>query len=146
MPLFRGRTIMDFFIPQSLNQESQFNYNLTNLDEIKLLDILSDFSLNEAQLRFLVVLDALKYKPRTIHGVAIKTGLSISEVLRIVKAALSNGFINNRLVLTSLAYEEFRYLQRSTRKVVQEYVYNDSDYYPMMLRPPEIAFSSNYPL
>ena len=84
----------------------------------------------------MLLLTALKRRPRWTLAVSARTGLSVMEVEAMVEQARTAGYINCDLRPTKAAYEALIYLKtsdvprRPLPKMIKEH------YCPISLRPP----------
>lgn len=97
------------------------------------LDPATDFSI--------LVLAALKRRPRTVEAVSSRTGLGIAETAELMQRALAAGWIDQNYRLTQQAYIELKFLQRDKGSKVTRFTPSDASYFPDSLRAPEERFS-----
>ena len=78
---------------------------------------------------------ALAHPPRTAHSVALRTGLTIAEVDRLLAKALKSGWVDGMNRLTDMGHAELEQLrtQRTPRPLSPAL---KDDYCPKQLRAP----------
>lgn len=88
----------------------------------------------------IVLLTALKRRPRTGTALSARTGLSIMEVELHLAAARSKGYIDGKMKLTQAAYDALEYLKTSDPPKAPLLKTIESLYVPLSMRPPRGQF------
>lgn len=88
----------------------------------------------------MLVLTALKRRPRTALAVSARTGLPVVEVDALVARALTDGYLDERCRLTQSAYDALAFLRTSDAPPRSLPKTNEDYYCPTSLRPPNETF------
>ena len=138
-PLFRSRSTTNLYPGEAEKAEDRIDKTLLDLGEIKLSKVSALQHTDPVTRQTILVLAALKRRPRSMIDASAKTGLPLKVVASTVRRARRAGFLTEDLRLTDAAFNEFAYLRKQTppRKIDEG---DDTDYYPSMLRPPVTAF------
>lgn len=138
-PLFRSRSTVNLYSSEAEKAEDRIDKTLLNLGEIQLSKVSALRRTDPSTRQTILVLAALKRRPRSLNDASARTGLPLKVVASTVRRAKHAGFLTEELRLTDAAFNEFAYLRKLTppRKIDEG---DDTDYYPSMLRPPVKAF------
>ena len=97
-------------------------------------------NIEEDEQNRVVVLTALKRRPRTLLAISTRTALTVTEVRLLVERAQADGYVDNRLRLTPAAYNALNYLRTSDLAQLPLLKTNETPYCPESLRSPRKAF------
>lgn len=92
--------------------------------------------ISEDQQARILLLAALKRRPRSPIALSVRTGIPIVEVEELLLGARKGGLIDDRLRLTALAFSTLAYLRRAEVPKPGLPKTNESTYCPKSLRPP----------
>ena len=118
----------------------EIDRSLRRLRENRLATALRLASLEEGEQNRMLVLTALKRRPRTLLALSTRTGLTVAEVRALVDCARADGYVNASLRLTPMAFDALAYLRTSDPPSVPLPMTNPIPYCPRSLRPPRKAF------
>lgn len=135
VPLFPARTT-NISVRAEADNERELDELLVLLREQKLKAVGRVRGLDQMTRQTVLVLSALKRRPRTAAAASARTGLTILEVKLAISRAQRAEFLGDDLRLTQKAYAEFKYLRRVGRPEKVVFPNNDSFYFPLVLRPP----------
>ncbi len=96
--------------------------------------------ISEHEQNRMLVLTALKRRPRNSLTLSARTGLTLAEVEAIIIDARSDGFLDVNLKPTETAYRALEYLRSSNTPVPTLPKTNEEFYCPKSLRPPRELF------
>lgn len=137
VPLFPRRSIAPLRNAKiSAAKEVEIDRALTRMREQKLAasERLKSVSVDEREI--VLVLAALKKRPRTLDVLSGRSTLPIETVRQILEQLKQQGFIDAKLRLLTQAYKSFSYLRKSDPPPKPLTKTNDSFYCPRSLRPP----------
>ena len=139
-PLFRARSTINVYTGEPEQPEDWTDRTLLYLGETQLSKAGTLQHVDPPTQETILVLAALKRRPRNMRVASARTGLSLKVVYAAISRAMSAGFLTDDLRLTDAAYRELSYLRKSNKTMQEIDEGNNSYYYPSMLRPPIEAF------
>ncbi|CAA2142173.1 hypothetical protein [Hyphomicrobium sp. ghe19] len=137
--LFKARTI-EVGPEAEKENEGLEDARLSLLREEQLKSVSGLRKLSPVARQTVLVLAALKRRPRNEASASARTGLTMAEVRLAIRRAKRAGLLTDKLRPTEEAYAEFKYLRKSKPKEIVISADNDSFYFPSMLRPPKSLF------
>jgi hypothetical protein len=134
-PLFVGRVKGENSV--GLGKDRNAQEKLKKMREERLSNLAASNECSPDQVLFLLVLTALKKRPRTPSSVSARTGLSIVECSEVLERCRTAGWVDEGSGLTPKALEELDYLRRpgSSKKPVPFSA--ATLYFPSQLRAPK---------
>jgi hypothetical protein len=139
-PLFPSRATTLVRRSVTLSRQDHLNNRLRALRETQLAKFGRASGLDPRNGMPVLVLAALKRKPRTVAAVSARTGLEVAETLETMERVRRVGWIDQDNRLTAKAYRELEYLRRPGSKKVSRYTPRDGYYFPEGLREPVEGF------
>lgn len=118
----------------------EIEQSLMRLREKRLAAAPRFMGISEQEQNRMLVLTALKRRPRTLLALSARTGLTVAEVQRIIVNAQSDGFLDAALKPTKLSFDALNYLRSSSIPILPLPKTNEELYCPASLRPPRRAF------
>lgn len=140
-PLFPARVTSAAKSVDFEDRKSKLAKRLEKLREAKIGELVRRSGLDPDTDLSILILAALKKRPRTAEAASARTELGLAETIRILERARKAGWINQNNKLTANAYRELKYLRNQTGDVAIRYVSDDTFYFPDSLRAPMERFS-----
>lgn len=141
VPLFPARTSSSVKRASRQNASELLARRLQSLKEQQLADLARRSGLDPRTDLSVLVLAALKRRPRTLEVVSARTGLDIAACRTCLESARRAGWIDEKNQLTKQAHRELDYLAKSGSQRVLLYHPNEGYYCPRSLRAPVERFS-----
>jgi hypothetical protein len=141
VPLFprRSAALVSGSRRDSASQE-EIERSLEQLRETRLSKASRFTDIKEEEQWRMLVLTALKRKPRTVLAVSARIGMSIAEVEGLIQRLRTDGLLDARLRPTKIAYNTLQYLRTSDPLPTPIPKTVDTPYCPKSLRPPRENF------
>lgn len=141
LPLFPHRVTSGARRQDYHDKRARLAHRLELLREKKIAELALRAGLDPNADLTLLVLAALKRRPRTAEAVSARTEIGIAEAKAAMQRARAAGWLDDVNRLTPRAYQELEYLRRSSGGKTTRYMWNDAPYFPSSLRAPAEAFS-----
>ena len=136
-PLFEGRSTARWETGVETNSAVDLAAALSELRQQGLASSAAITRADAITKQTILVLAALRRRPRTATAVSARTGLSVAHVELAIRRCLRAGFIDDDLRLTDGAFKEFAYLRKARSRPSHSISSTDKTfYYPQMLRSP----------
>lgn len=123
------------------NEQAQLAKRLEMLREKKIGELVRRSGLDPKNVLSILILAALKKRPRTAEAASARSGLGLAETIKVLERARKDGWIDKNNKLTADAYRELKFLRNQTEAVTTRYVSDDTFYFPNSLRAPMEEFS-----
>jgi hypothetical protein len=137
VPLFprRSSALLGSFHGTTMRR-AEIDRSLNNLRQTRLARAPRFAGIAEHEQEMMLLLTALKRRPRRNLAVSARTGLSVLEVEAMIERARAHGFLDKELRPTEAAYRAMDYLKASEIPPVPLPKIPDDFYCPQSLRPP----------
>ena len=141
LPLFPARVTIAAKPVDIKDKRAKLAKRLERLGEAKICELMQRSGLDPDTDLSILILAALKKRPRTAEAASARTGLGLAETIKVLERARDAGWIDQNNRLTANAYCELNFLRNQTGDVALRYVSDDTFYYPDTLRAPVERFS-----
>jgi hypothetical protein len=141
MPLFPARVTSTAKPINIEDKKVRLAKNLKKLREDKIGQLLLRSGFDPDTDLSILILAALKKRPRTAEAASARTGLSLAETKKVLERIRNVGWIDKNNKLTENAYHELQFLRNQTKDAVLKYELDDTFYFPGNLRAPVEKFS-----
>jgi hypothetical protein len=140
-PLFPSRVTSTVKLIDFENKKTELAKRLEILRENKISELVHRSGLHPKNGLSILILAALKKRPRTAEAASARSGLGLAETIKVLERAYKDGWIDQNNKLTPDAYRELKFLRNQTKAVTTRYVSNERFYFPNSLRAPMEKFS-----
>ena len=140
-PLFKSRVSTGFVGDDVSDLPIRRARRLERMSERRIAKLAGINDLPRENVETVLVLSALKRRPRSIETVSARTGIEISATKVILARARKAGWINENYQLTENAYQELESLRRKQAPKLPRFKGEDGYYVPQSLRAPKDQFS-----
>ena len=141
IPLFPHRVTSAARRANHQDNKARLARRLELLREKKIALLVRQSGLDPSTDLSVLVLAALKKRPRTAEAVSAKTDIGIAETRNAIDRARAAGWIDAANRLTPRAYQELEFLRRPSGSKAVRYTPNNAPYFPDSLRVPVEGFS-----
>jgi hypothetical protein len=140
-PLFPARVTSAIQPSRRQEREASISRRLTRLAERRMARLATAHLLPAGSDETLLVLAALKRRPRTAETVSSRTEIPIVEVNAAIDRARAAGWIGEGNRLTQRAYQEMEFLREKRAPIPSRFIGESGYYVPQSLRAPMDRFS-----